>query len=86
MKIKIHDQDTHVNIFFPNCIVTGSLSRKIISYFVGKYGGDYGGNMPLTKEQIDRLLEELGRAAKRFKGLKLVDIEGGNGERVLVQL
>lgn len=82
MKIKIQDQDTHMNLLIPNFVVAGRLSRKVLSLALSKKGGE----MPYTKEQIDRFLQELGRTAKRFKGLTLVEIESSDGEKIFIQL
>lgn len=82
MKIKVHDKDTKLNIVIPNRLITGAPGRKIIAFFACKYGGD----IPLTREQMDRLLKELGKAAKQFKGLKIVEVESSDGEQVLIEL
>lgn len=71
-----------MNLLIPNFMVAGRLSRRVLSLAISKKGGE----MPYTREQIDRFLQELGRTAKLYKGLKLVEIESSNGERITIQL
>ena len=83
MKIRIMNQEHKLNIIIPTSLLTGLHVRKLILPIIYKHAGD---TMPFPEEQMAALLREFKKAAKRHKGLRLVEVHSANGDQVLVQL
>ena len=45
-----------------------------------------GSEVTVTRQQAVRLIKELKRCKKRFKGWKIVEVESADGERVEIKL
>ncbi len=83
MKIMIQDKEESLNFTIPNWLLTGVLARKLIVAGTQKYCEDM---LPCTAQQLDRILVELKKAGRRFKGLRLVEVQSQNGDYVVIEL
>ena len=82
MKITIKDNDLRrpIRIRFP----MGLVLNRFTACFAPLALRD--SEIRITRQQAVRLIKELKRCKKRFKGWKIVEVESADGERVEIKL
>lgn len=85
MKIKVDVKDLKlpICILFPTGLLTNAPVRRLVASCAVKYASE---SIPYTRQQLERILLELKKAKKRFRRLRLVEVQVGDEMRVIIDL
>lgn len=83
MRVRVRADGHNIFIPIPSCLLFNSLSAYLVYRFATPHVDALSG---LSYAQMRALMYSVNRAKHKLRGMPLVDVESGNGEKVQVYL
>lgn len=83
MRVRVRADGHNIFIPIPSCLLFNSLSAYLVYRFATPHVDALSG---LSYAQMRALMYSVNRARHKLRGMPLVDVESGNGEKVQVYL
>lgn len=83
MRVRVRADGHNIYLPIPSCLIFNSLSAYLVYRFATPHVDALSG---LSYAQMRALMHSVNRAKHKLRGMPLVDVESGSGEKVQVYL